>query len=421
MDVKKSYNRGWLVLAATIIMFLVFTGLLQNAQALLLVPVTTDLGISRTVFSTLMSVTGLVNMGVSFFYSQLIGKIGLKRIIIFGCLGGVGYCAFFVLAGMFPSAGVVCIAIAQILLGLTCSWAALMSASILINNWFAKRSGLLIGIVIACGGLGGTIGAPLVSWLILSFGWQTDVFVRCIVALVATIIVTLLIKDKPGKNERKVWAEENTKENTIEDASTIAVEEELSGISFTAAKKTKNFWFAILTIFFISFCIYPSIMVMAAYATDIGYATAAGLVMTVIYGSNIIASTPMGGIIEKLGNRLVLTICLLLFVGSLVLLSLPNLALPLLFVTAVVIGIGFGLIQVPVPLLTKEIFGLKDFPRIQSYLFVASVLGCTISLPIYNFGFDMLGSYQPMFMITIPLVVLTIAFLFICTGKQKKA
>lgn len=57
----------------------------------------------------------------------------------------------------------------------------------------------------------------------------------------------------------------------------------------------------------------------------------------------------------------------------------------------------------------------------QSHLFTTTVLGCTISLPLFNMGYDMLGSYQPMFMITIPLVVATIAFLFICTSKIKKA
>lgn len=420
MNQRLSSTRGWMVLFGLVIMFLVFTGLLANAQALLIEPVTSNLGLSRTLFTTIMAITGLVNMGVSMFYAQLIGKVGLRQIVILGCCGGIGYCAFFWLAGAFPAMAVPCITIAQILLGLTCSWASIMSASILLNNWFDQRSGLLMGIVVACGGLGGTIGAPLVSWLILSFGWQNDVLVRAIIALVATVVIALLIKVQPGENEQKVWAQ--TAEEQTDAAAVQATPEaaEVDGIAFSDAKKTKNFWFAIATVFLIALSVYPSVMVMAAYATDLGYATSAGLVMTAIYASNIVASTPMGGIIEKIGNRAVLGVCLVLLIGGLVLLSMPNLSLPLLFVAAITVGINFALIQVPVPLLTKEIFGLKDFPKIQSYLFTTTVLGCTVSLPLFNAGFDLLGSYQPMFMITIPIAVLTILALFVCTTKIKK-
>ena len=412
----KVSSRGWSVYAGVLICIFFYQGFVGNVQGLLIEPVTSDLGISRTLYSTFMSLSGLINLVASFFFAQFVARLGVKKMMVVGSVGVILYFVCFELAGMMPAMAAPLICIGQICLGVMFSWASLMGASILINTWFAKRENFLIGIAVAMSSLGGVIASPLVTYLILNLGWRTDMLIRMVLVIIVAVILFVLIKNAPAQGESRIW---DTPENAATAGDDAESTDGQSGLMLAQAMKTKNFWFAIAFSFLFSCCIYPGFMLIATYAMDLGYAEYAGVIMSMLYVIAIIGTPTMGGIFDKFGTRVVLTVVFLVLCVGLYILSMGSLSLPMLFVGALAIGLNFAILQTAVPALVREVFGLKDFARVQSYVFTASILGCTVSLPAYNAVFDVTGSYAPVFLATIPLVIVSIVLLFVATSKIK--
>lgn len=106
--------------------------------------------------------------------------------------------------------------------------------------------------------------------------------------------------------------------------------------------------------------------------------------MAVLFAANMIATLVIGSLVEKFGCRKVFVPILLITIVSMVVLSFKALGLGVLYLMAALIGIGYALMMVGVPMLTSEAFGQKDFGRIQSFLYSAQVLGCVVGSPLLN-------------------------------------
>lgn len=74
-----------------------------------------------------------------------------------------------------------------------------LAPSTLVNEWFARRAGLLLGVVTAFAGIGGVVWCAVGGVLIELWGWQAAYRVFCVLAvLLGAFPSLLLVTDAPG-------------------------------------------------------------------------------------------------------------------------------------------------------------------------------------------------------------------------------
>ena len=402
-------HRAWVVLFGTMLMYFIIGGFFSNTINLYIEPITSDLGILRGVFTITITINSLTNAIVSTMFGTFVRKLGPRKMVFISGLSAVISLWIFAVAK-----SIYLFYIGSVFVGLSVAFGTTAMSSLLVNTWFAKRQGMLIGIAISCNGLGGIVGSPLVNGWIVNSGWQTALIYTSVVAAAAMILLPILIRSKPEDVGLKpLWAED------VQTANNSSNDEATAGLTLKEARHTMNFWCALATIFLIGLLLYPVLSSIAAYATDLGFGAQAGTLMSVCFIVNVIITTPLSTIFDKFGARWTMIGCMVLIIISFVLFSLENISLPLLFVASGLTGISLAMLQVPVPLLTSKVFGKKDFASIVGQINAGSIVGIAVGTPIFNFGFDILGTYRSMFMAYIPIGILVIVLIFLTTRKIK--
>ena len=102
-----------------------------------------------------------------------------------------------------------------------------------------------------------------------------------------------------------------------------------------------------------------------------------------------------------------------------VLFSMKTISLVTIYAGPLLIGIGYALVAVAVPLICLEAFGPKDFGRIQSFMFSATVLGMVAGSPLFNAFYGMSGSYNTIYLLSAVICVLMTVILIVTVSKEK--
>ena len=115
-----------------------------------MIPVTTDLSVSRSAFSMARSVNGAVFMVSNACFAALYKRFGFRRpatlVAILTALGYVGYARAQTLLPFY---------IGAVLFGVGEAFLNTAGISQLIGNWFYSHRGKVLGVVLAASGLGG--------------------------------------------------------------------------------------------------------------------------------------------------------------------------------------------------------------------------------------------------------------------------
>lgn len=416
---KKSSFGGWLALLSSLGLAIVFTGAFGSQMGLLFDPVCTSLGISRTSYSMMISVTTATNFLCSLTFSAFVNKLGLKKMYVFGAISMVVYAALMLLVSkMQGTAALAVLAVAHFFMGVNFSWAGTMIYPIWINNWFAKRNNTIISIISSLGGLSGSVFAPLVSGWILSSGWTSSILYRGIMAAVV-VVLFLLTRVAPGPNDSKVWAdkeEERPEAAAAEEESSASLE----GVTLDEAKKDLRFYLCILSCFGVGCFLQPAASIcLPVFASDLGFAANSGTIMSVVMIANLLVTLVAGVLIDKIGCKKVFAPMFLIAAVGAFLLYLNHGNLISAYASGAMLGVGMAMCVVFVPMLTTEAFGLKDFGRIQSFMFSGMVLGMVAGSPLLNILADIGGSYHLSYLaVTIGCLVMTV-ILFLSLSRKK--
>ena len=412
---RQSTLFGWLGVLACLLIMVLFQGALGNQSGLLMDPICNSLGISRTTFSTLFTIVTISNLLCSLTFTKFLKVLGIKKMTLLGALGALLYCALLVAADKVGGGAVsiVLIAIGHFCFGVCFSWSGAMSVSILINNWFAKRADTMISVVSAFCGLAGIVAAPLVTSWITSAGWEASLIYRGIPVAVTFVLFFFIIRVEPHEGDKRIW--ENSASESKGEGKTAD-----SGVMLAEARKSLKFWAGIVATFGLGCFMYPAAsLCLPALASDFGYAQQSGTVMSVLFAANLVAMLVLGSLVEKFGCRKAFVPVLIISVAAMVMLSVKSIGLVQLYIAASMLGIGYALVSVAVPLLTMEAFGPKDFGSIQSFLFSAQVLGMVVGSPLFNALYDLSGSYSPAYIMGAVACAVMAAAVIITTKKAR--
>jgi MFS family permease len=171
----------------------------------------------------------------------------------------------------------------------------------------------------------------------------------------------------------------------------------ISGISFKAAKKTREFW-ALCLIQLIVITILLEIPVhLAENGIDLGMTpTKASILLSVIGASSIAGRLAVGIFFDRLGGNVAFFLCLLPLATSLFGFSYVDSHVALFFMAAIY-GFGHGGFFTVISPLIADLFGMKEHGTIFGTILFSGSIGGSVGPIAVGWIFDITGSYYHAF------------------------
>lgn len=409
---KGGFHYAFAIVASCIVITCIPCALVLSCAGIYFTPVANYFGVPRAQFTLYFSILNLAMMIMLPIAGKLMSKMDL-RIILSACaaIDGITYLAMsqFTSVPMFYAAGV--------LLGIGTAPLIYLAVPTLINAWCKKRVGFFIGLAMAFTGIGGVIFNPIGTAFINAGpeGWRTGYLVFGIIMLVVTLPFTLfVVRSKPADKGVQAYGAEEV----VSETGAPAVE---MGVSANKAMKTAAF-FAILLFsflitvnqtvyqFFASYCqsFQSQDIVLAAGA--VASACMAGQAIGKVILGVINDKSAKGGLFFGIGGGII---------GVLLMWLLPF-SVAILMVGAFLFGVVYACTTVQTPLLTRTVFGSRDYTNIYSRISMGGTLGGVIASVFWAFIIDLPNGFSLMFILSIACMVLCCVLGLFALGQSKK-
>jgi len=399
MSEKKMHYAWWIAASCCAIAF-VGMGMFLNCAGIFLAPVAKSFGIGRGAFATYLSVQNIATMITLIFAGKIMIKVNTRVLLTSAVLiSSLTYVAMSQLNNLSQFYIVGAIA------GLSMPFCGMMIIGVFLNNWFKEKVGTVIGVAIACGSLGGVVFNPIGSAIILNYGWRTAYLSMGLIGLIILLPITLfVIRYKPSDIGMMPYGlkEERTA------AQTTSATEETPGVTSARALKSVSFYFVFIYALAIT-CVGSFSFALPGYSASLGMSpTLGGTAASCILAGGFIGKLGIGYLNDKIGIvKTVTTAVIIGIIGIFLLMSASSVTVFL--IGAFLLGFTFALIGVSPPLIVKQIFGLKQYGTIFSYVVMAVFLGGAVATPLYSYIYDVTKSYFNSLILA--LVVLVVGYI----------
>ena len=394
---------GWTIVALTFAIQFLVMGSGYYIFGVLLKPLSDALETSRFVIS--LALTGQIVMSAVLgpWLGRAVGERSIKVLMTAG----------FALLSL----GLMAISLAETVWAFYLAFTLLISTGFalagpipnaaLIANWFSRKRGSAMGISQFGVTLSGAVLVPVFTWLMLSFNWQTALqLFALVVPLLALPVIWLGVVKAP--------ADRGTHPDGIdaEDERSSQPEPEDQDWTLSRAIRTPTVWRLALVMG-------PGFMGISAVLLSLhSHLTDAG--MTAMRASSLVAGMTLAGAIAKptfgilsdyFDKRGVTLVSIgFMFAGVAGLISSEH--YPLLMLSAVSFGLGYGA-QMPLfNILIATLFGPTAFARMVGIMGPIMLPFNLIGLPLSTLTYETFGSYIPAYAAILVLYLVAIAGLW---------
>lgn len=381
MDKKLHY--GWWIVVSCCALFFVTMGMLINCQGLFFVPVCTELGFSRAAISLYVTIFNFALVVALPAAGYIFPRFNIKWILgIAVSVASLGFAAM----GLFHS--IYSWYITAVLRGFAYAFIMYLPIPLLIGNWFSKKSGLALGLALACSGIGGAIFSPLTASFITNYGWRNGYFFLGILGFVMIMpFILWVVKYKPEEMGLKPYGygEKPEEKKTVVN--------DWSGVTSKKAVKTLAFYCLFFFAGLVSLCAYLNPQ-LPGYATSLGYGPSVGaFIISCVMIGQLIGKVILGWMNDKFGTLTATFVTCVLGAAAMFILIAGAHSATLLYLAAVLFGLSFGLPTVEPPILTRATFGSKDYSAIFAYITMGTALIGGIGTYVFGYIFDKTGSF----------------------------
>lgn len=411
VPLKKS-GRCWSVFAACCLMCGIGFGGGMTCMSLFMAPMIQAFEAPVTSVTLFFTIATLLCIPAVIIGPRVLAKNASITTGVCGLFMGFSY----ILIAMAPS--LVTLYAAAVIFGLAYPMATTVMAPIIIDKWFYKKQGTLVGVAIACVGITSAILSPILTALIASAGWQTALMtLGALIAVVVGGCGFLLIRFDPldmgilpyGVTQESIDA---MRQSSGKGDESVA----LLGLTYKEFFKSPLVILLALALLFagLTACINQQANTIVQFS---GFsASIAGLVVTAASIGNIVGPLLLGWVRDKFGSTATsvcgVTIMVIGFACFLGAMASANAAL--LYVGGFVCGVGTCLGTMAGPLFTMDAAGPREYGPILGTLSVFVTVGNAIAAPIVSGIFDMSGSF---FGSIVLLIVLAIAIAPLSLGS----
>ncbi len=394
---KRKIHYGWVVLACCILVAFVVTGICNNTKGMYLQPVSDGLGVTRSSLSIVTMFSALIAAGCSLFIGALRKRFSLRQLVVYG--------SALLVVGDFIYAFAPNLAIyfiGETIFGFGLGFCSVTVTSLLIRAWFAKNLGTILGALYMATGVGSVFCAPMIGQLIAKWDYRTSYIVVGVILIVLFVISALFVRDDPAEmGLEPLWS------NKLDASDKKTAQAD--GYTLKQAFRMPQFYLMCAMGFMVGFGLNAVQGTYNAFiSADKGFGTVfAASIVSLLYVFNSVAKIPLGRMIDKIGVRPVMMICIVSMLCAAVSLTMLEDQAYIAYIFAAFWGIGNIAFTVPVPIIPPTIFGTKDVAALTGIFMGILQLGSAIAMPVANFIYDMVGSYVPLY--TAMIVVFVIA------------
>ncbi|HEX7475212.1 MAG TPA: MFS transporter, partial [Dehalococcoidales bacterium] len=240
-------------------------------------------------FTSIQNQFDMSRAGTSAIYSSFNALAAIFTILGGWALDRFGPKAVFVVMGILT-------AISLLLTGrTTSSWQLFFTYSLLlaagvgggfsitlatVSRWFSKRRGLALGMTLSGEGAGTLAVAPLATFLIASFNWQTAYLIIGLFAGLLMVGFALFLKPVPRSVEITAAAHTSSSPHTYAANAIPAAD-----FSLKQAARTRSFWFLGLIYLLFSFNFYLVLAHIVPHATDLNFSASRSAIIISLIGA----------------------------------------------------------------------------------------------------------------------------------------
>lgn len=387
----ESMHYAWKIVIACILMKLGTGGACQAAVGNFITPIVNDLGCQ---VSQLTMFTSIQAISMALLYTTAAKFLTTKRIDL--VIGISSIVEVLGLALMSTYKTVQMFYISGVLIGVAQAFTGFVAVPIVLNMWFKKKNGTVLGIVTAVGTVATLLYTLLSASLISNFGWRIAYLIMAIMAAVITIPAVFILIRSPKQVGCEPYGAEDTQEN-----------QKISTESSYSLTKKQAFRKPLLYVAWTACVMYSYACGIAGYTTT--FATME-LGQTIQFGAAVGVFSSLGGtlsslIVGKINDRFGVKAGMLWgavttalgYMTMMLSFHNPYFVYPAIFI----VGLGHSMYQVQCPLLARSIVGSKHYSEIWSVMMmINSLIGGGLYASIGLF-YDKLGSYRGAFILGI--------------------
>ncbi|MBD5218347.1 MAG: MFS transporter [Bacteroidales bacterium] len=361
---------GYIILICCCLMMGVNIGITFSCAGIFYQPVSQSLGVAVGTFGLYMSLMYIASTLMLSVAGRWIEKYSARYL-----LAGSSAIMGLTLISMAIYNAVWQFYVAGCILGLTVAFLLYLSFPTLINRWFRIRVGLLMGVCSAASGIGGMIFNPIAGYMIENCGWRWAYAIFGILVLVIiSPLLLLLLRDYPAdKGLLPVGESEAVDTPAVPDA-TSAPARPASGIEYAKAVRMPLFY-AVFIFAFLMMAISTLNLFIPGYVSSLSFAeeSAAWVASAVMTGVTI-GKLALGHINDRNSLAGVLVTTLAGAAGLFMLIE-GDASLAIIVAGAFLFGWAYAGVTVQTAMLTRTLFGNRDYARIYAIISIALAAG----------------------------------------------
>lgn len=406
---KNKLHFAWFVLLGVILIRGFAGGGLNIVSALFLSPVAAELGVGIGSLAIYFSITSVVMVFWLPIAGKLINRYDIRIVTLAAAL---------LQTLSFAGFGWMNRVYGWYLLAVPYSMGATILANllgpILINRWFSKNTGLMLGIQMAFVGLFGAVFQPVTSNLIVRSGWRASYVILGIVVFAAVLLPGLfLLRNNPKEKGLLPYGQEAAYDQAAGERSGSQV-----NISEAAALRSASFYLLLLFMIAITGVAVFS-QHIPTYGGILGYSLKqTGTALAFASVGSAIGSIAIGVISDRIGA---LKTCYgVLGVGFIAVLGffLSENGFSLFALSTFLHGLTSSGIMVLAPILTLKFYGQTDYEKIYAKVSMGAPMASILLIPVYGFIYDLMGTYV---LVLLGMALLLLLALFsIMVGWRKR-
>ncbi len=382
---RPSFFYGWIIVAFTFVLQFVAMGLSYYAFGVYLKPMTEILGADRFDVALTLSFQSIFVAVLSPIAGRVFARFDVRWLLT---LGAAALTSGFLLLSQVSAlwqlyllyGGLV--GIGMVLLGT-------IPSNMLLANWFARRRGTAMGVSQFGITISATVLVPVVTWLLLTYGWQFS-FVACGIGAAAVLLPAIWLC--------AVRSPEDIGQHPDGRDSPLAPEPfDGADWTFVRAVGNRDFWLITLTVGPCFMGIASVVLAMPSHATDLGLtAMQASSVVAVTTFMGALAKPTFGILVDHFNQRVVVSLAILLQASGVSVLLFADDQMTL-SAGGFLFGLGYGGMAPLWSVLIAERFGRTAFASAMGAIMPMIMPFNIIGLPLATFIFDTTGTYLPVF------------------------
>ncbi len=408
---NKGTKQAWISVTGIAFISVCVTGIVYNSMSQFQAPILAAFPEwGRAQFAVTSTIQMVVNCLMMLTIGKIINKFGVKMVAIIGSVCLVAFPAIGMVAESLPL-----FYLAYGLLGVAIGALSISLAPVLVNTWFARNQGAILGGINTAANLVGMVVSPLIAGWIASGGYKGGFRNELIILAVGLAVGCILIKNHPPKGVLPIGS--NPSDTPADNSG------ELPGITAKEALRKPKFYLIWLAVFLMVGAFSTVMQLMNIYAVgDLGLSgTAASVILSVYCLVNALLQIPIGALCDRVGAKMSFLLGGGAFiVAAVMLLAMPGLPSWCMYVVGGLMGFCMIMSLVPVQMMIGEIYGPRDMGTIIGYVFTASTLGGAVLMPLFNYIYDAQGSYNLAWILGMVFVVAGIILIFAVSRKKEE-